>query len=521
MAAATTRSPSPRLTARCDSGATPRWPGSAPDRSATLPTGTLGYEWDEDRDNGFRPAGLIRLSDTTLNVNGFYLQDYGSTYGAGIANHAMTLYRHASGALVFGAGTVQWTLGPRRQPRRRGRPGWTRAMQQATVNLFADMGVQPLTLSAGLTTAAPSTDLTAPTSAITSPAADASVPANTTITVSGTASDAGGGTVGGVEVSIDGGATWHRAIGRATWTYSWQTGGGRTVTLRSRAVDDSGNLEVPSAGRSVTVGSGTVTCPCSIWAPAQTPAVAAENDNQARRNRHALPGRLERLHLRDSLLQERPERRAVRRQPVDGRRNAARHGALQQRDGERLAGGRPADTGGDYREHQLRRVVSHELGLLCWRRPATSRRRASTTGHCTRCGTARMGRTASTDMGPQPFRTRRSTAKTTGSMWSSSRRLPPDTTPPQVATVTPSSGASGVAVNTSVTATFSENVDAATVTGSTFQLRDSANTVVPATVTYAAGSRTATLQPSSGTELLRDLHGHGSRRQHRGKGHGR
>src|SRR5204863_2611441 len=25
-------------------------------QSATLPTGTLGYEWDEESDNGFRPA---------------------------------------------------------------------------------------------------------------------------------------------------------------------------------------------------------------------------------------------------------------------------------------------------------------------------------------------------------------------------------------------------------------------------------------------------------------------------------
>ena len=52
--------------------------------------------------------------------------------------------------------------------------------------------------------------------------------------------------VGGVEVSVDGGATWRRATGRGHWTYSWQTGpaahGRRFV---SRAVDDSGNLEQP------------------------------------------------------------------------------------------------------------------------------------------------------------------------------------------------------------------------------------------------------------------------------------
>ena len=79
-----------------------RWP--------TLPTGTLGFEWDEDLDNGSRPPGLVRLSTTT--VTGVpLLQDYGSTYAPGTATHHLTLYRHASGALVFGAGTVQWSWG--------------------------------------------------------------------------------------------------------------------------------------------------------------------------------------------------------------------------------------------------------------------------------------------------------------------------------------------------------------------------------------------------------------------------
>ena len=42
----------------------------------------------------------------------------------------------------------------------------------------------------------------------------ASVAANATVTITGTAVDSGGGQVGGVEVSVDGGATWHRAAGR-------------------------------------------------------------------------------------------------------------------------------------------------------------------------------------------------------------------------------------------------------------------------------------------------------------------
>ena len=47
----------------------------------------LGYEWDSDVDNGFRPAGLINLSSTTTSSRQ-YLLDYGTTVGAGTATHA-------------------------------------------------------------------------------------------------------------------------------------------------------------------------------------------------------------------------------------------------------------------------------------------------------------------------------------------------------------------------------------------------------------------------------------------------
>ena len=83
----------------------------APNTSLALAPNTLGYEWDEDPDNGFRPAGSFRVSSTTVsNVEVF--TDYGSTTRFdGTATHNMTLYRAPSGALVFGAGTVQWAFG--------------------------------------------------------------------------------------------------------------------------------------------------------------------------------------------------------------------------------------------------------------------------------------------------------------------------------------------------------------------------------------------------------------------------
>jgi hypothetical protein len=126
-------------------------------------------------------------------------------------------------------------------------------MQQATVNLLADMGVQPGSLQSGLAPASPSADAVAPVSTITSPSSGASVPAGQAVTITGTSSDTGGGIVAAVEVSVDGGTSWRRANGTTSWTFSWTPSTQGSVTLKSRAVDDSANLENPSAGVTVTV----------------------------------------------------------------------------------------------------------------------------------------------------------------------------------------------------------------------------------------------------------------------------
>jgi Bacterial Ig domain len=97
-------------------------------------------------------------------------------------------------------------------------------------------------------------DATPPTSAITSPASGMPVSTGTTISITGTASDAGGGTVARVDVSVDGGATFSAATGTTSWSFTWTTPAtpGR-VQIRSRAVDNSGNVQDPPTGISVTV----------------------------------------------------------------------------------------------------------------------------------------------------------------------------------------------------------------------------------------------------------------------------
>ncbi len=75
--------------------------------------------------------------------------------------------------------------------------------------------------------------------------------------------------------------------------------------------------------------------------------------------------------------------------------------------------------------------------------------------------------------------------------------LGPDVTPPTVTSSTPVSGASGVSTTASVSAMFSETIDATTINGTTVQLRDAGSNLVASTVAYNAATQTATLTPSA------------------------
>src|SRR5207237_6661108 len=81
----------------------------------------------------------------------------------------------------------------------------------------------------------------------------------------GTASDALPGRVAGVEVSVDGGATWHLAQGQTNWTYEWTPATLGPASVLARATDDSANVGT-AAGTSVEVVPSV--CPCtSLWNP--------------------------------------------------------------------------------------------------------------------------------------------------------------------------------------------------------------------------------------------------------------
>lgn len=468
----------------------------APGSTAILANSTLGYEWDEDKDNGFRPPGLIRLSTTTVN-NAPVLQDYGSTFASGTATHRLTLYKHSNGALVFGSGTVQWSWGldvnHDRVP-----SGATPdvRMQQATVNLFADMGVQPATLQSGLVQATSSFDTTAPTSTITSPTASTTVQVNNALVISGTANDTGG-VVSGVEISVDSGTTWHPANGRSNWSYNWTPTTTGAITIKTRAIDDSGNIQAPATEVTVTVGART--CPCSIWDTTATPAVVTDNDIVATelgvKFRSSVDGYISGIRF------------------YKGPKNTGTHvGTLWSSSGQQLAQATfTNETASGWQQVNFTTpvavtantvyVVSYHTNVGAY---------SQNTGYFANSGFSSSPLYALRDgeSGPNGVYKYSSTPAfptstyQSGNYWvdvvfTTTNSTPPDTTPPTVSSTTPNNGANNISTGTTVAVTFSEAMNASTISTNTFELRNASNTLVPANVTYNSGTQTATLTPSS------------------------
>lgn len=103
----------------------------------------VGFETDEDRDHPDRPATWIRLSETQMTgLVDLISDENGADYtGDGDATHHLGAYRAASGAVVFGAGTVQLAWGLDAVHDRTATPEQT-DIQQMVMNLLADLGVQ-------------------------------------------------------------------------------------------------------------------------------------------------------------------------------------------------------------------------------------------------------------------------------------------------------------------------------------------------------------------------------------------
>lgn len=458
----------------------------------TFAEGTLGYEWDSFTDNGLQPPGVARLSSTTVQIpeGAYILRNYGDDYGPGTATHSLTLYRDQSGGgLVFGAGTVQWAWGlDDDHAFATDTPTADVRIQQATVNLLADMGVQPATPQAGVSRATASTDGSAPTVSIGTPA-PASPQVGSAVTFTGSVSDSGG-QVAGVEVAV-GDSGWHPAVwqpGSGVWSYSYTPGASGPLTVQVRAVDDSANLSTPVSHTFTVVPRE---CPCSLWNDATLPGTASVSDSSpvelGVKWRSSVDGYVSGVRF------------------YKGAANTGTHtGSLWTADGTRLATGTfTNETATGWQTLSFAHAVPVQADTTYIASYHTD------TGHYA----ADSGFFTAKGMSNEPLLAPQSTASSRNGVFRSgtsgfpddsfgdtnyyvdvvfSTTPPPDTSPPSVATTSPTADAGGVTLAATVRVTFDEEIDPASLR---FDLSSDAGPV-PGTITVDSAGTTATFSPS-------------------------
>ncbi len=103
----------------------------------------LGYELDEDIDNGYRPAGLMHLSSTNISgvIKEVSIDGSGMDLVSGNLDHHMSLYRAPSGAYVWATGSIffAFALDAFHERSHVNVEIADTQVQQATVNMLADM----------------------------------------------------------------------------------------------------------------------------------------------------------------------------------------------------------------------------------------------------------------------------------------------------------------------------------------------------------------------------------------------
>jgi large repetitive protein len=462
---------------------------------ADMTPNTLGYEWDWEQFQSTYPAGRVTMSNTSLDGH----------------IHKLSLYKASSGAIVFGAGTVQWAWGLDAN-HDRGNDAANISMQQATINLLADMSVQPdptAFLEPGLTRATTTTDVTPPVSIITAPVNGELVPQNNSYTIKGTATDVGG-VVAGVDISVDGGLTWQAATGTTSWSFSWTPTVLGNVTIKSRAFDDIGNIEVPGGSEgsantiSVTVVTGTPPSggPFNIFnPPLQTPSPSDEvpDPNSVTlgvKFRAAFDGVVSAVRF------YKPKDDAATTHSVQLWSYPA--GVLL---GSGTVNG-TLPTGWIEVPLTTPVPVSANITFLASYFNTSGFYSNTDNAFLTAVVNGPLSAIATDDpdggngvygYGTSPtFPTNQYNAT---NYWVDVSYVPngsgPDVTPPTIISRSPLAGGTNVNVNSFVSVSFSENIDPSTVSTSTLILTDPSSNVVPATVNYTSSARTATLIPTA------------------------
>ncbi len=226
--------------------------GIAENSTTKIGTRIVNWEWDavptQPQYLAHQPANVVKLSSTAI-ANGSdqlnWLLDEGRMRSKvapppGQPNTVNAVkYKAASGALVFASGTMLWSHGLSNEPQE--------PIEQATYNVFSDMGVQPVTpeedlvLDPGGSNQAPNASFTVtPNPTKTS----------TTVTFNGSASSDPNGTIAKYEWDLDGNGSYETDTGtKASATRSYSSEGEYQVRLK---VTDNGGA-TDFAVRTLTV----------------------------------------------------------------------------------------------------------------------------------------------------------------------------------------------------------------------------------------------------------------------------
>jgi PKD repeat protein len=223
--------------------------GISENTTTTIGSRLVGWEWDaiptQAQYASHEPAEVVRLSNSNVQTapDNSWIQDEGRLRNTspppgqpGTVNAVK--YTAPSGALVFASGTMQWAEGLGDQADDR--------IEQATYNVFSDMGVQPetpegITLDPGGSNRAPNGSFTATPNP---------VKTNTQVTFDASASSDPDGSVVKYEWDLDGNGTFETNTGttpKATSSYANEA----EVNVRLRVTDNGGATDL--AVRTLTV----------------------------------------------------------------------------------------------------------------------------------------------------------------------------------------------------------------------------------------------------------------------------
>jgi hypothetical protein len=513
--------------------------------STQLGLSTIGWEWNDRVANGLEPANTQVWTSSA--VTGELVQHNGRDYQAGAsATTSGTIYKAASGAYVVSTGTNNWWRGLEYDGTGDGEPN--SAIQQATVNILADMRSKPTTPLSGLvveTGAAPTiTDRTpssgatgVPTDADPSVTFDTSLDPSTVTTSTLWLTSAAGSTVGATvsydeatrtakinptnslgshavyTVHVKGGssgiASWGGNLAAdATWSFT--TGAGTPPAVISTSPDsgESGvaiNTTVKATFDRDMTASTITTSSFTLTPQLGTPVAATVTYNAATATATLTP---------TTALD--PSRQYT----------ASLTTAVQGGDGTALAATKnwsftTADPMTVTTKVPAPLATGVSTGAIV--RATFSRAADATTLTATNVTLKTAGGTSVTGTISYDATTRtvtfvpsaklalstQYTAKIAAAVkaadgstlgadvsWSFTTSSTQSTAPSVVAT-SPAASATSVPTDTVVTATFDRAMDAATITGQNVLLRDSTNVTVAATISYDSASQTARITPTA------------------------